>query len=436
MMAGPCMITFAIPLMVPGITLSLVAFDDETGFAKFSALHIVGFIFCAFSVTLLVVGCVLRVVWKSKITPDLEQHLTPRNSMRRLNDRSRTRSDVASAAAHRIYTGTRSTDLGEDSGQSSSNTLIGNGIVNKAFDVSSSSSGSLGPSSSSEEQSSPPSSPSKSSECCSPDIKDHVTSQFAAVSLHAEDNAVLYDGKNNEVLHHGNKNDVSSVSEPVYDDESSAFNGNRIISVKSVDDFKKSEYSERTEDTHSQKDSIGERLWTGDPPPYGSVVNDNTRKDAFLSREATVGVTFPCVENPHDADDCCSLDEDRTMVSIAKVNRDERRQSMEVIDSTNSIPTGDAPPSDWAVRDRAEEIAIDVSLDSESPHPVPPDCPNETTVDKSRLQEPLVLEEIDEDFKFQINAEDDEQVDSDTYSTTSDIHDSIFSTDSVLAQYT
>ena len=56
---GPCMITFAIPLMIPGFTLTLVPLDDETGFSKFSALHVIGMIMLAISGILIVAGCII-----------------------------------------------------------------------------------------------------------------------------------------------------------------------------------------------------------------------------------------------------------------------------------------------------------------------------------------------------------------------------------------
>ena len=63
-MLGPCMITFAIPLMVPGFTLTLVAFSDETGFSKFSALHVVGMILLAVAGILIVAGCIVMCTVK------------------------------------------------------------------------------------------------------------------------------------------------------------------------------------------------------------------------------------------------------------------------------------------------------------------------------------------------------------------------------------
>ncbi|XP_059167060.1 uncharacterized protein LOC131949264 [Physella acuta] len=69
---GMCMIAFAIPLLVPGVTLTVVAMEDETGFSKFSALHVIGMLILAAAIMLLVVGIVLNIQFQSKVSPDTD----------------------------------------------------------------------------------------------------------------------------------------------------------------------------------------------------------------------------------------------------------------------------------------------------------------------------------------------------------------------------
>ena len=66
---GPCLVTFAVPLFIPGFTLTLVAFQDETGFSKYSALHVTGMVFLAWASLLLVVGIVMKITCHSKVSP-------------------------------------------------------------------------------------------------------------------------------------------------------------------------------------------------------------------------------------------------------------------------------------------------------------------------------------------------------------------------------
>ena len=57
---GNCMVVFSVPLLLPGLILTSVAFVDETGFSKYGVLHILGFIFLLLSVLLLLTGCFVR----------------------------------------------------------------------------------------------------------------------------------------------------------------------------------------------------------------------------------------------------------------------------------------------------------------------------------------------------------------------------------------
>ncbi|XP_046367336.1 uncharacterized protein LOC124142743 [Haliotis rufescens] len=69
---GPCMISFAIPLFIPGLTITLVAFSDETGFSKYGTLHVVGILILSAACVLLVVGCVIKCTCKSKVFPMMQ----------------------------------------------------------------------------------------------------------------------------------------------------------------------------------------------------------------------------------------------------------------------------------------------------------------------------------------------------------------------------
>lgn len=86
-MLGPCMITFAIPLTIPGMTITLVAFSEDTTFETYGALHIVGILCLAAAVILLILGCTLRVLWKPMIGPELAMHITPLQSVASLRER-------------------------------------------------------------------------------------------------------------------------------------------------------------------------------------------------------------------------------------------------------------------------------------------------------------------------------------------------------------
>ncbi|XP_062579971.1 uncharacterized protein LOC134241966 isoform X2 [Saccostrea cucullata] len=81
-MVGPCMITFSIPLTIPGLTITLVAFSDEKSFPVYGPLHITGLIILVISVFLILFGCILKFIWKPIILPDIERQLSPRQSFR------------------------------------------------------------------------------------------------------------------------------------------------------------------------------------------------------------------------------------------------------------------------------------------------------------------------------------------------------------------
>uniref|UniRef100_A0A0L8FU89 Uncharacterized protein n=1 Tax=Octopus bimaculoides TaxID=37653 RepID=A0A0L8FU89_OCTBM len=69
---GPCLIIFGLPLLIPGIAITVVPFYDETGFPKFGGLHIFGFFILFTAVLLTISGCAFSCMRKATISP-LEQ---------------------------------------------------------------------------------------------------------------------------------------------------------------------------------------------------------------------------------------------------------------------------------------------------------------------------------------------------------------------------
>ncbi|GFO38108.1 hypothetical protein PoB_006461300 [Plakobranchus ocellatus] len=67
---GTSMIVFAVPLLLPGITLTAVAFDDDTSFSKYGALHVIGMILLCMSGLLLLVGIFLNIRFHDKVAPE------------------------------------------------------------------------------------------------------------------------------------------------------------------------------------------------------------------------------------------------------------------------------------------------------------------------------------------------------------------------------
>lgn len=84
-MIGPCLITFGIPMMIPGFTITFVAFADEDAFPKYGALHVVGILILGIAVILIILGCILKFYWKPFIGIDLEMHLSPNHSFRNIH---------------------------------------------------------------------------------------------------------------------------------------------------------------------------------------------------------------------------------------------------------------------------------------------------------------------------------------------------------------
>ncbi|PVD38637.1 hypothetical protein C0Q70_01253 [Pomacea canaliculata] len=50
---SPCLLVFAVPLLLPGVTITTVGLLDNPGFPKYGALHVVGMILLAFSIVLI-----------------------------------------------------------------------------------------------------------------------------------------------------------------------------------------------------------------------------------------------------------------------------------------------------------------------------------------------------------------------------------------------
>lgn len=63
---SPCLLVFAVPLLLPGVSITTVGLLDNPGFPKYGALHVVGMILLAFSIVLIAagiaVGCALGKV--------------------------------------------------------------------------------------------------------------------------------------------------------------------------------------------------------------------------------------------------------------------------------------------------------------------------------------------------------------------------------------
>ncbi|ESO98624.1 hypothetical protein LOTGIDRAFT_174097 [Lottia gigantea] len=72
---APCMITFSVPLLIPGITLTLVAFGNEPAIPLYGSLHILGFFVLILAVLMFFIGCGMRCAFKSvRVSPIEEIH--------------------------------------------------------------------------------------------------------------------------------------------------------------------------------------------------------------------------------------------------------------------------------------------------------------------------------------------------------------------------
>lgn len=79
---GPCFVSFSVPLLVPGVVLTVVgSYGNESSFPTFGAWHIAGIAILSFAVLLLISGIVLKCCYRPVISADIEQHLSPTSSM-------------------------------------------------------------------------------------------------------------------------------------------------------------------------------------------------------------------------------------------------------------------------------------------------------------------------------------------------------------------
>lgn len=79
---GPCFISFSLPLLIPGVVLTVVgSYGNENWFPLFGGWHVTGFVILCIAIILLVSGIVLKCCFRPIISADIEQHLTPTHSM-------------------------------------------------------------------------------------------------------------------------------------------------------------------------------------------------------------------------------------------------------------------------------------------------------------------------------------------------------------------
>ncbi|BFZ17970.1 hypothetical protein BsWGS_21009 [Bradybaena similaris] len=94
--AGLCMIAFAVPLIVPGITLTVVAFEDQSGFPKYGALHVLGMILLGLAVLFIASGILLNTRAKTKVVSD-DVQLMESNKQKSAKDNSTNKCVTSSA---------------------------------------------------------------------------------------------------------------------------------------------------------------------------------------------------------------------------------------------------------------------------------------------------------------------------------------------------
>ena len=110
---GPCLISFSIPLLIPGVVLTIVgSYGNEHTFPSFGGWHITGIVILTLAVSLLLVGIVFKCFFRPYLSPDVAQHLTPRHSVvsGHLNLGFESERD-AQKATKRVYKGSDQPDL-------------------------------------------------------------------------------------------------------------------------------------------------------------------------------------------------------------------------------------------------------------------------------------------------------------------------------------
>lgn len=109
---GPCLISFSIPLLIPGVVLTVVgSYGNEHTFPTFGGWHISGIVILIIAVSLLLLGIVFKCAYKPYLTPDVTQHLTPRQSIVSGHQNLGFESERDSETARRVYKGTDKHDL-------------------------------------------------------------------------------------------------------------------------------------------------------------------------------------------------------------------------------------------------------------------------------------------------------------------------------------
>lgn len=78
---GPCFISFSIPLLVPGVVLTVVgSYGNQSSFPTYGAWHVIGLVFLSLSLLLLISGILLKCFYRPVISAEIEQHLSPVSS--------------------------------------------------------------------------------------------------------------------------------------------------------------------------------------------------------------------------------------------------------------------------------------------------------------------------------------------------------------------
>ncbi|WAQ97527.1 hypothetical protein MAR_030217 [Mya arenaria] len=78
---GPCLISFSLPLLIPGVTLTVVgSVDNDVTFQAFGGWHIAGIVILTIALLLLLCGILLKCCFRPIISADIEKHLTPMHS--------------------------------------------------------------------------------------------------------------------------------------------------------------------------------------------------------------------------------------------------------------------------------------------------------------------------------------------------------------------
>ena len=103
---GPCLISFSIPLLIPGVVLTVVgSYGNEHTFARFGGWHIAGIVILVFSTSLLLIGIVLKCIFRPFLSPDIAQHLSPTHSVNSGHVNLGFESENASEKTKRVYKG-------------------------------------------------------------------------------------------------------------------------------------------------------------------------------------------------------------------------------------------------------------------------------------------------------------------------------------------